>query len=304
MRFQTTMLKPKDAVYALLLAAAPLPLFAADAGIDWIRIPGGSFDMGSPPGDRTDPQTGRTWKSELTDNERPVHRVAVKPFEMAKSPVTFKQYRACVAAGACTPSGCEDQRFMGDDQPVVCVDWFQARAFSVWAGGRLPSEAEWEYAARSAGKSRDYPWGDELPTCERASMSEHDLPNCGLDLTSPVCSKPKGNTDQGLCDMAGLVWQWTQDWYHDSYEGAPRDGSAWETPAGFARVARGGSYDNKYMLLRAANRGYGDPNFRCTSEGGAFRNFRAIFLYFRLVAEQRTERSLGFRPVRTPTSSR
>lgn len=290
------------ALLALLLAAAPAAAAPSPAGIDWVRIPGGTFDMGSRPGPRTDPRTGRVWPSALTDNERPVRRVAVKTFEMARTPVTFKQYRACVEAGACTPSGCDDDRFTGDDQPVVCVDWHQAKAFSEWAGGRLPSEAEWEYAARSAGKNRDFPWGDEVATCARAVMSDDAAGGiaCGRGVTWPVCSKPAGNTEQGLCDMAGLVWQWTQDWYHDTYDGAPSDGSAWEIPAGFDRSARGGSYDNHFMLLRASNRGGGNPNFRCTDSRGPLRGLRAVFLRLGLVAPQRTERSIGFRPARSP----
>ena len=296
----------KAAAAAMLLAAAPFPAAAAGAEIDWISIPGGVFDMGTKPAFRSDPATGKMWASELTKAERPVHRVVVKPFKMAKSPVTFKQYRACVEAGACTPSSCRDSRFMGDDQPVICVNWYQARAFSEWAGGRLPSEAEWEYAARSAGKDRDFPWGDEIATCERAVMSDGRI-SCGRHGTWPVCSRPKGNTDQGLCDMAGLVWQWTQDWYHDSYKGAPQNGAAWEIPVGFERVVRGGSYNNLFMLLRTANRGAGDPSSDdCPSQDRQFPFVKAIFRYFGLTTpgEERTERSIGFRPVKSPTIER
>lgn len=187
-------------------------------------------------------------------DEGPVHQVAVKPFEMAKTPVTNKQYKACVDAGACTPPGpaCEIYS-SAEDQPVVCVTWMQAAAFSKWAGGRLPSEAEWEYAARSAGKARKYPWGDEDATCERAVVADGGY-GCGREAAWPVCSKPKGNTDQGLCDMAWNVWEWVQDWYHLSYKGAPADGAAWETPRGSSRVFRGGSWYQGGADARAASR--------------------------------------------------
>ena len=138
--------------------------------------------------------------------------MTVKSFQLAKTEVTNKQYKACVEAGACTPPSSYEG---GDDQPVVNVDWNQAKAFSEWVGGRLPSEAEWEYAARSGGKERKYPWGDEEPSCERAVMNQGGN-GCGRNATWPVCSKTAGNTSQGLCDMAGNVWEWTQDWYHDS----------------------------------------------------------------------------------------
>jgi formylglycine-generating enzyme required for sulfatase activity len=187
-------------------------------GIEWVRIPGGSFAMGS------------------TDlNEGPIHRVTVKPFDMAKTMVTNKQYRACVKALVCTPSD-EKDGFKDDDQPVVGVDWSQARTFSLWVGGGLPSEAQWEYAARSAGKDWKFPWGNEPYSCELAVGAR-----CG-SATAPVCSRPKGNTAQGLCDMAGNAWEWTQDWYHPSYDGAPADGTSWENPPGTSRIFRGGSW--------------------------------------------------------------
>lgn len=216
------------------------------AGIEWIRIPGGSFLMGS----------------EEINDAKPRHRVTVRSFEMAKTEVTFKQYRACVEAGACalqrnwTPQG----DFSHDDKPVVSVDSTQIKAFCEWVGGRLPSEAEWEYAARSAGKDRKYPWGDEAASCERAVISEGG-DSCGRKpiATWPVCSKPEGNTDQGLCDMAGNVWEWVEDWYHPDYRGAPKNGRAWVDPAGSGRVVRGGSWQDRALRTRSALRQYNDP---------------------------------------------
>ncbi len=209
----------------------PEQVTAGKAGIEWVTIPGGSFMMGA---------------NDL-DNAKPRHQVTVKTFQMARTLVTNKQYKACVAAGTCSAQNC-GVVFNSDNHPAVCVDWNQAKTFSEWAGGRLPTEAEWEYAARSAGKDWKYPWGNEKATCNRAVIS-----GCG-SATAPVCSKPTGNTQQGLCDMAGNVWEWVQDSNHDSYNGAPTDGSAWEKATGSSRVCRGAPQDAGADNARAALR--------------------------------------------------
>jgi len=249
-------LKPRSsaALALLLIGAAP----ADKLKIDWVRIPGGAFLMGS----------------DEYPQEQPIHPVTVKTFELGRTEVTNRQYQACMAAGACAilDWDCLAPAFRGPDQPVVCVAWAQARVFAAWAGGRLPSEAEWEYAARGAGGTRRYPWGDEPPSCRRAVFTEKpDKPGCGRDASWPACSKPRGNTKQGLCDMAGNVWEWTQDWYHDSYAGAPADGSARLSKSVSAlRSDRGGSWDGDAHLLRASNRDSELPELR-SDRGTGFR---------------------------------
>ena len=197
-------------------------------------------------------------------DEKPVHTVTLKAFQLAKTEVTNKQYRACVEAGVCSAPASYDG---GDDHPVVKVNWEQARTFSEWVGGRLPSEAEWEYAARSPGKDFKYPWGNDDATCERAVMNDGVSNGCGRDGARPVCSKVLGNTVQGLCDMIGNVREWTQDWYQASYEGAPADGSARENPAGSDRVIRGGGWNAGTGVSRAANRDNRGPDYVSISLG-------------------------------------
>ena len=217
--------------------------------IDWVKIPGGTFLMGT-----NDP------KPDFGD-AKPVHRVTLAGFYMSRTLVTNRQYRACVNAGACSTAP-NMKGFNGDDQPVVGVNWDQAEAFAAWAGGRLPSEAEWEYAARSGGKDWKYPWGDGDANCGDAVIA-----GCGWNATAPVCSKPAGNTAQGLCDMAGNAWEWLADWFHDSYKGAPLDGGAWIDPAGSARVFRGGSWNSGADAARAANRASFDPGYHANTLG-------------------------------------
>jgi formylglycine-generating enzyme required for sulfatase activity len=242
------------AVAAGLIAASLLPAWATDAavGVQWVAIPGGAFAMGS----------------ERWPDAKPVHKVAVKAFQLAKSEVTNRQYRACVAAGACAAPDpkCLAARFSGDEQPAACVDWEQARAFARWVGGRLPSEAEWEYAARGGGKKRAYPWGDAPATCARAVLDDGGY-GCGRKTSWPVCSKPRGNTRQGLCDMAGGVYEWVEDAYHDSYDGAPADGGAWEDSKAKYRVVRGGSWSRKADYLETSLRAAAEPGNRNVTLG-------------------------------------
>ncbi|MBI4056861.1 MAG: formylglycine-generating enzyme family protein [Elusimicrobia bacterium] len=217
------------------------------ARIDWVPIPGTllgkPFKMGGI----------------MEEYEIPVHEVNIKSFEMSKTEVTVVQYKACVDEGSCTKpeegGSCNWNKLGREKYPINCVDWNQAVVYAQWAGGRLPSEAEWEYAARSAGKNQIYPWGNEEPTSAKAVY----MSNGG---TQPVGSKPAGNTKQGVSDMAGNVWEWVQDTWHDSYRGAPQDGSAWTQSTYLTRVIRGGSWYYFARYLRSARRSDVDPGYR------------------------------------------
>jgi formylglycine-generating enzyme required for sulfatase activity len=231
-----------------------------DDVVHWVAIPGGTFDMGDGP----------------DADELPVHSVTLQDFEMTRTEVTVSQYQECVDAAYCTPSatGTDCTGAMGNDHlPINCVNWDQANAFCTWASdpdSSLPSEAQWEYAARSMGLAVEYPWGDDAPSCDYAMM-DFGGDGCGSGEPGEVCQRTDGNTYQGLCDMSGNVAEWIADWYHATYTNAPDDGSAWLSPAGTVRVVRGGSYNQTAGFQRLADRvfdhedpvHYDDFGFRC-----------------------------------------
>lgn len=219
--------------------------------IEYVAIPGGRFTMGT-----TSIEPG-------LEDAKPIREVTITTFQMAKTAVTVAQYTECVIKGACTEPAtgvfCNWGKPGRQLHPVNCVDWNQAQAYAKFKGARLPSEAEFEYAATSGGRNQKYPWGNQEPTSELAVFNTNS--------TMPVCSKPNGNTAQGLCDMAGNVWQWVQDKYQDSYKGATVDGSAVEG-TGSDRVIRGGSFYNSVAsFLRADCRDNYVPGHRGANVG-------------------------------------
>ena len=235
------------------------PQKAVGAGVQWVQIQGGRFQMGS---------TG--WSRD----ERPVHQVRVATFELMKTEVTVSQYAACVDAGRCSTPGtkaiCNWGQSARSDHPINCVDLYQAQHYCAWAGGRLPSESEWEYAATGGDRNLTYPWGAEDASCNRAVMTEGEH-GCGENRTFPVCMKRSGNSLHGLCDMGGNVWEWVEDCWHGRYTGAPSGGEAWTTECTSpSQVVRGGCWNNKADQLRGANRYWSPPGrasnglgFRC-----------------------------------------
>lgn len=218
-----------------------------EGNMGFIRIEAGEFQMGS---DQKDSDAG--------EREFPRHTVYVSEFSLSRYPVTVAQFRVFIEesgydAGKGWQSGV-------DNHPVVDVSWDDAAAYCRWLSGklkeaglgevRLPTEAEWEKAARGETETI-YPWGDE------PDSNKMNYDKTGIGGTSPVGCFPGSENPYGLLDMHGNVLEWVEDDYHDDYEGAPEEGSAWvDTPErGSDRVLRGGSWFSSAGYCRSANRG-------------------------------------------------
>jgi formylglycine-generating enzyme required for sulfatase activity len=245
-----------------------------------LSVPGGTFWMGSPAG-------------EGDMREQPAHQVTVSGFCIDQTEVTVEAYGRCVRGGPCRPAPtpyeysnlamfvefCNAGRSGRDSHPVNCVDWNQANTYCKWSGGRLPTEAEWEYAARGT-DGRRYPWGSEAPgprllnacgsECVESKRKSGDKAmfegTDGYETTAPVGSYPTNASPFGALDMAGNLAEWTSDWY------GPYSADSANNPTGPAsgktRVSRGGSwYSNDPGSVRAANRDWGAPWFRSDWRG-------------------------------------
>lgn len=228
-----------------------------------VTLPAGTFAMGCTVND-----------AECSDSERPAHQVTLsRPFALDRTEVTVQAYAQCVKARKCQAP------LQGDDgynwaipeheaHPINGVSWKHATAYCAWAGKRLPTEAEWEYAARSAGqRAGRFPWGDAEPTCDLAVYSEGRLAGqaCGKYSTWPVCSKPAGNTAQGICDMTGNVMEWVADGSSRYLDGAATNPLA---KKGRLRILRGGSWFGAITrFLRLSARIADTPDIRMHDAG-------------------------------------
>jgi formylglycine-generating enzyme required for sulfatase activity len=208
---------------------------------------GGNFTMGS----NDDP------------TEKPPHQVTIKPFAISQYPITVREWNECAVAKACAFEATGK-----DDAPVTNVSWSDAKQFVAWLAGatrkayRLPSEAEWEYAARG-GTQTKYWWGDQFlsgmancKNCTDIAAAEQPI-KVGSFRPNPF----------GLYDMGGGVDQWVEDCWHKNYQGAPLDGSAWVEGDCASHVIRSGSWKNDARYARPANRDSYDTNVRYQTHG-------------------------------------
>jgi formylglycine-generating enzyme required for sulfatase activity len=217
-------------------------------------------------------------------NAQPVHNVTLSAFELDRYEVTAAQYEACVAAGACTPAGSGSSATSGvagkENHPINEVSWHQAEAYCQWRGMRLPTEAEWERAAKGT-VHRRFPWGDDCPMifdanhCEELNWDQSPAKaNCSearcfdsFAQTAPVGSFPEGVSPEGVHDLAGNVFEWVADWYDPSYYSASPATDPAGPSSGSYRVARGGSHNNYGSALRTTVRNSYAPSHTASNLG-------------------------------------
>jgi formylglycine-generating enzyme required for sulfatase activity len=266
---------PPDGAPPLLVAAPESPEEADEPGM--VLIPAGIFPRGCSPHD-----------PHCYDNERPAREIYLDGFHIDRTEVTVAEYLLCVDSGRCseealrfhtphqstrvTPGTGHNKSTTEEpapsrecnwampgrgDHPINCVSWDQAVAYCAWAGKRLPTEAEWEKAARGT-KPRVYPWGNDPPSCGRAVIRSASGVRCGNQTTAPVGSKQAGQSPYRLFDMSGNVWEWVSDWYAEDYYVRAPDRNPPGPPSGDWRVMRGGDYGSEIQghidALRVSNR--------------------------------------------------
>jgi eukaryotic-like serine/threonine-protein kinase len=267
------------AILVLLGTCAPAPAAVPPSSLDSARartmdgaemmlVPAGEFLMGSSDAD-----------PKASDDEKPQHTVYLDAFWIDRTEVTNVQYAQFLNAlgthtGACGGQDCaetkredkyshilrssQDGRYLVEsgfkDHPVTQVSWYGAQAYCTWVGVRLPTEAEWEKAARGA-DGRSYPWGNDPPDCDKTQYGD-----CS-GMTEPVGSKPSGASPYGVLDMAGNVWEWVADWYDSAYYGSSPARNPPGPDSGERKTFRGGSWGYLPTFIRTTDRARNRPTY-------------------------------------------
>jgi formylglycine-generating enzyme required for sulfatase activity len=236
---------------------------------NWVTIPPGTFWMGAQQWSKNN----RNYDPDAFVEEAPVHEVTLRGFSIGRFPVTVQEYGGFIAAKGYETRGHWGQGGFGQFQepedwerqkqypnrPVVGLSWFEATAYCHWKGGRLPTEAEWERAAKGPAGTR-YPWGDEPPLdASRANYGGR------VGHPTPVCLYPKDNTPESLCDMLGNIYEWCADWY-GPYEARHRENPPGAEHGG-EKLLRGGSWYNVPRSVRASVRDRSVPVLRVNNFG-------------------------------------
>ena len=226
-----------------------------------VTVPVGEFWMGCAPQD-----------SSCDDDEKPGRTVYLDAFRIDRTEVTVAQYAACVQDGVCSAANsdlwtCNWGKAERDDHPINCVDWKQARTYCRWAGKHLPTEAQWEKAARGT-DGRLYPWGEAKASCRYAVMDDGGS-GCGSGGTMPVGSRLAGASPYGALDMSGNVYEWLADRYaEDAYQNAGDRNPTGPSSGGSGRAIRGGSWISVVArTLRSSNRDRSRPEYRSDDLG-------------------------------------
>ena len=245
--------------------------FMDHRGVPMALVPAGPFEMGSITGE---------------DDELPVHTVLLKDFYIDQYEVTNSQYDKCLKAGACEPTT-DTSAFDGsysravyygnpeyDNFPVIIVNWYEAQQYCAWRSARLPTEAEWEKAARGGLENRSYPWGNEVPLCKSGTNNGANFDD-GIDCNNSDTQKVGTYSANGyhLYDMAGNVWEWVIDYYDENYYTySPADEPTGPGQGNYP-VLRGGSWNSSVDHLTVSDRRFNDPKsgaydigFRCARD--------------------------------------
>ena len=234
--------------------------FIDDQGVPMRFVPAGEFEMGS--------------NSSSFVEERPAHTVYLDDYYIDTYEVTNAHYKACVDTGVCQPpqeiSSATRSRYYGnpeyDNFPVVYVDWDMAVTYCEWRGANLPTEAQWEKAARGS-DGRSYPWGDTID----AILANY---NYSIGDTTPVGNYKDGKSPYSTYDMTGNVWEWVADWYSETYYQVSPPSNPQGPETGEYRVLRGGSWTDDEQFVRTFTRGWNDLTqfyfvgfgFRCAKD--------------------------------------